>query len=69
MMSVAQMPLLEDFGVRGIMAPKQRLAEYKKQCKGLSKRLQAEFWLIVIAKDPEVRKLVSIEKSKGRRRH
>lgn len=57
---------LEDFGVRGICTPEERLGEYKTQCRGLSKRLQAKFWLMVIERDAEVAKL--LESTKRRRR-
>ncbi len=67
-MSVAQMALLEDFGTQGLTTPKQRLAEYKHQCRGLSTGLQAKFWLTVIAKDAEVAKLLELPGKRSRRR-
>lgn len=49
---------LEDFGTRGMTTPEERLKEYKEQCRGLPKRLQARFWLMIMQKDPEVAKRV-----------
>ena len=59
---------LEDFGVSGIVTPKQRLEEYKRQCRGLSKRLQAKFWLTVMEKDSEVAILLGLPQKRRRSR-
>ena len=62
------MTKLEDFGIRSVDSPEQRLEEYKSQCKGLSQRLQAKFWLMVFKNDKEVAKLkgASTPKQRGR---
>ena len=49
---------LEDFGASGVVSPIERLKEYQEQCKGLSKKLQARFWLEVLERDSEVKKLL-----------
>lgn len=49
---------LEDFGIRGTVAAAERLREYRRQCRGLSRRLQARFWLDVVKRDREVARLV-----------
>jgi hypothetical protein len=59
---------LEDFGIRNTTSPEERLAEYKSQCKGISQRLQAKFWLMVFEKDKEVAKLIGHMKPKQRGR-
>jgi len=48
----------EAFNVRGLVPAAERLKEYQQQCKGLSKRLQARFWLEVLERDSEVKDLV-----------
>jgi len=48
---------LEDFGARGVVSPSERLKEYQEQCKAMSKRLQARFWLEVLERDREVRQM------------
>jgi len=48
---------LESFGISGLTSPEERNAEYIRQCKGLSQRLRAKFWLMILEKDPEVAKL------------
>jgi hypothetical protein len=53
---------LEDFGAHGVVPPIERLKEYQEQSKGLSRRLQARFWLEVLERDREVARIV---KSKG----
>ena len=64
----SQEPRLEDFGVCGITTPRQRLEEYKQQCRGLSKGLQAKFWLSVIEKDAEVAGLLELSSIRKKRR-
>ena len=60
--AVTESPRLEDFGARGVVPPAERLKEYQEQSKGLSRRLQARFWLEVLERDQEVARIV---KSKG----
>lgn len=60
---------LEDFGARGIVPPAERLKEYQEQCKGLSRKVQAHFWLDILDSDLEVRRLLELkEKMAGRGR-
>lgn len=59
---------LEDFGVGRIAGPKDRLEEYKRQCRELPKLRQARWWLQVLEHDPEVRALVAAEALRKRRR-
>jgi hypothetical protein len=51
--------------------PEERLKEYKAQCRGLPKRLQAKFWLMVVSKDPEVARLIgaAVKRRRSRRDH
>jgi len=56
---------LEDFGARGTVGPEERFKEYQEQCKGLSKRFQARFWLEVLTRDPEVAKLKGVERRRA----
>jgi hypothetical protein len=60
---------LEDFGVHGIVSPAERFEEYQVQCKGLSRKLQARFWLGVLERDPDVRRLLDVKDKKKRRRY
>jgi hypothetical protein len=52
---------LGDFGVRGLAPPAERLKAYQEQSKGLSRRLQARFWLEVLERDSQVKKLVQAD--------
>jgi len=58
---------LEDFGVRGIVSPAERLKEYQSQCKGLPKKVQARFWLGILERDPDLRRLLDVKDKKRRR--
>ena len=60
---------LEDFGARGIASPADRLKEYQSQSKGLPKKLQAKFWLEVLDRDTEVKRIIENKDGKkdGRR--
>jgi len=59
---------LEDFGARGVVSPAERLKEYQEQCKGLSKNLQARFWLELLERDSDVRSLLDLKEKSRRRR-
>lgn len=59
---------LEDFGTMGLTSPEERANEYKRQCRGLSTRLQAKFWLMVLEKDSEVAVLLGA-RPRRRRKH
>jgi hypothetical protein len=59
---------LEDFGARGIASPADRLKEYQAQSKGLPRKLQAKFWLEILERDPNVRKLLDLKEKSRRRR-
>ena len=67
-MSACANSRLEDFGARGTVSPQERLREYQRQCRGLRKTLQAEFWLGVLERDPEVRALAGVAPAKRRQR-
>jgi hypothetical protein len=54
----SKVPRLENFGVCGVVPPAERLKEYQEQSKGLSRRLQARFWLEVLERDSEMKDLV-----------
>lgn len=53
---------LEDFGIRGMISPEDRLKQYQADCKALPRAKQAAFWLGVLGRDPQVRKLVELDK-------
>jgi hypothetical protein len=59
---------LEDFGARGVVSPSERFRVYQEQSKGLPKMLQAKFWIGVLDRDPEVRKLLELKEKTRRRR-
>jgi len=61
-MKESQVAHLEDFGARGVVPPAERLKEYQEQSRGLSRRLQARFWLEILERDHEVARII---KSKG----
>ena len=67
-MSACANSRLEDFGTRGTVSPEERLREYQRQCRGLRKGFQAEFWLGVLERDPEVRALADVSPAKRRRK-
>ena len=56
---------LEDFGMTKAVPPWERKLEYARQCKELPKTKQAKFWFDVMARDPEVAKLVVFKRSKA----
>jgi hypothetical protein len=56
---------LEDFGARGVVPPVERLKEYQEQSKGLSRRLQARFWLEVLERDHEVAQIIKSKNVEG----
>ena len=56
---------LEDFGARGVVPPDERFKEYQEQSKGLSRRLQARFWLEVLERDQEVARIVESKGEEG----
>ena len=60
---------LEDFGISGMTTPEERKKEYQRQSKGMSRRLRAEYWLMILEKDPEVEQLIGVKlgKRRGRR--
>ena len=67
-MTLHRVARLENFGIQRLATPKQRLLEYKRRCKGLSKGLQARFWLAILEKDVEVAALLQLSDKHGRRR-
>jgi hypothetical protein len=60
--NLAKNERLEDFGIRQTMGPKERKAEYAKQCKALPQDQQGRFWMDVLQKDPEVAKIVTFKR-------
>ena len=58
---------LEDFGARGVVSPAERMQEYQSQCKGLPKKVQARFWLGILERDPDVRRLLDLKEKTARR--
>jgi hypothetical protein len=57
---------LEDFGARGIVSPQERFAQYIEDCKKLPRRKQGLFWLGVLDRDPDVRRLLELKERKRR---
>lgn len=63
-------PKLEDFGIKVVPTPQERLATYKAQCRGMPKLKKARFWLGVLDSDPEVSELCKANgtpRKRGRR--
>jgi hypothetical protein len=48
---------LEDFGAHGVVSPAERFRDYQQESKGLARKCQARFWLEVLERDSQVRKL------------
>jgi hypothetical protein len=59
---------LEDFGARGVVSPAERFKVYQEQAKGLAPKVRARFWLGVLERDPDVRKLLDLKEKNRRRR-
>jgi len=49
---------LEDFGARGIVSPAERFKQYQADCKVLPRAIQGRFWLEVLERDPQVKRLM-----------
>ena len=48
---------LEDFGTKGTVSPQERFAQYIEDCKKLPRGKKGLFWLGVLERDSEVRRL------------
>jgi hypothetical protein len=48
---------LDDFSARGVVSPAERFRDYQQESKGLARKRQARFWLGVLERDSQVRKL------------
>jgi len=59
---------LEDFGTRGIVPPAERFKVYQEQAKGLPPKVRARFWLGVLDREPDIRKLLDLKERKRRGR-
>lgn len=59
---------LEDFGASGTVPPAERLRTYREQAKDLPPKVRARFWLGVLERDPEVKRLAAISHDR-RQRH
>jgi len=66
-MTIDKVARLEDFGARGTVSPKERFKQYQADCKALPKVKQGKFWLGILERDPDVRKLLELKESRRRK--
>jgi len=66
---MAQVTRLEDFNVRGTVSPRERYEQYVEDCKALPKAKQARFWLEILDRDRDVRRLLELSEKNRRRRY